>query len=64
MEYTNCMDKICMIGYIFVCADCSYLRVERTGSREHIQVYYSHEAGPVEVKACKEAVSVYCKKCQ
>ena len=34
-----------------------YSRVDRTGSREHIQVFYSHNASPDEVQACKEAVS-------
>ena len=32
-------------------------RVERTGSREHIQVFYAHDASPEEVKSCKDAVS-------
>ena len=36
----------------------SLTRVERTGSREHIQVFYAHDASPEEVRSCKEAVSL------
>ena len=32
-------------------------RVERTGDREHIQIYHAFDGDMEEVAACKEAVS-------
>ena len=41
-----------------------HCRVERTGDREHIQVFHRYEGGSEEARACKEAVRVpHCYIC-